>query len=275
MPDHAPAPLTDDELRETAANGWAPHGARLATELLAARARIAQLELRLEPPGSPRLEKLIQQLGIDMTEPMEILAEKVAQQRARIGELETAATMDGAVIRQANADREDQAKSIAHLARELDAARSRVAELGAELVGVRARVADLEERGAKQRDRIAVLEADHGRLVDATSSNVRRFSATLDERDALRARVTELEGQVAVLADAEMERARLSLYARNARRTIRTLWKSRRHWQNRAAELEAEHGLADRVTEALDRIEVNRALEAAQPYREVQEARRV
>ena len=33
-------PLTDEELRETAENGWAPHGARLATELLAARAEI-------------------------------------------------------------------------------------------------------------------------------------------------------------------------------------------------------------------------------------------
>lgn len=38
------APLTDEELRETAANGWAPHGARLATELLAARARIIELD---------------------------------------------------------------------------------------------------------------------------------------------------------------------------------------------------------------------------------------
>jgi hypothetical protein len=38
MPDQTP--LTDDELRADLENGWAPHAARLAAELLAARARI-------------------------------------------------------------------------------------------------------------------------------------------------------------------------------------------------------------------------------------------
>ncbi|TLF96789.1 hypothetical protein FEK35_27240 [Nocardia cyriacigeorgica] len=158
-----------------------------------------------------------------------------------------------------------------------------VQAIAAELLAARAEIAalrsDLDAKGSdfdaacrhlgEARERIAELEADHARLVEDVASTVRRFSATLDERDALRARVAELEDQVAALADAEMERARLSLYARNARRTITTMWQSRRQWQNRAAELEAEHDLADRVTEALDRIEVNRALEAAQSYREV------
>ncbi|MBF6515557.1 hypothetical protein IU421_14890 [Nocardia cyriacigeorgica] len=66
------------------------------------------------------------------------------------------------------------------------------------------------------RARVAELEADHARLVEDVASTVRRFSATLDERDALRARVAELEDQAAALADTEMERARLSLYARHA-----------------------------------------------------------
>ncbi|NEW42750.1 hypothetical protein GV794_02085 [Nocardia cyriacigeorgica] len=44
MPDQTPAPLTDDELRQIAASGWAPQGARLATELLATRACITELE---------------------------------------------------------------------------------------------------------------------------------------------------------------------------------------------------------------------------------------
>ncbi|MBW0275020.1 hypothetical protein ATM97_27855 [Nocardia sp. MH4] len=52
---------------------------------------------------------------------------------------------------------------------------------------------------------------------------------------ALRARVTTMEAQAADLADAESERARLSLYARNARRVIDTLWKSRRGHQSRAS----------------------------------------
>src|SRR5690606_36516307 len=45
-------PLTDEELRETAENGWAPHGARLATELLAARAEMAALRNDLDAKRS-------------------------------------------------------------------------------------------------------------------------------------------------------------------------------------------------------------------------------
>jgi hypothetical protein len=47
MPDKTP--LTDDELRADMENGWAPHAARLAAELLAARARIAELEAAQTP----------------------------------------------------------------------------------------------------------------------------------------------------------------------------------------------------------------------------------
>ncbi|WP_280476013.1 hypothetical protein [Nocardia farcinica] len=44
-------------------------------------------------------------------------------------------------------------------------------------------------------ERIAELEAERARLVEGVASTVRRFSATLDERDALRARVAELEAE--------------------------------------------------------------------------------
>ncbi len=43
--------------------------------------------------------------------------------------------------------------------------------------------------------RIAELEGERARLVEGVASTVRRFSATLDERDALRARLAELEAQ--------------------------------------------------------------------------------
>lgn len=58
MPDQPATPLTDDELRDTAANGWAPHGARIATELLAARARIAELEAALKSKRTQHAETL-------------------------------------------------------------------------------------------------------------------------------------------------------------------------------------------------------------------------
>ncbi|WP_280420017.1 hypothetical protein [Nocardia carnea] len=63
---------------------------------------------------------------------MELRAQVEARD-ARIAELETGARMDNEVIRQANADRADQAKSIAYLARERDKAVARVAELEAAL----------------------------------------------------------------------------------------------------------------------------------------------
>lgn len=56
----------------------------------------------------------------------------------------------------------------------------------------------------------------------------RHLAEVTRERDAARARVSEL-------VNAESERARLSLYARNARRAIDTLWKSRRGHQSRAS----------------------------------------
>ncbi|WP_280510459.1 hypothetical protein [Nocardia farcinica] len=48
-------------------------------------------------------------------------------------------------------------------------------------------------------ERIAELEGERARLVEGVASTVRRFSATLDERDALRARLSELEDQIAWL----------------------------------------------------------------------------
>lgn len=64
-------------------------------ELEQARKSVAALQLRLEPPGSPQFESLLSELGIDMTDPQEILAEKAVSQRyeledarARITELE-------------------------------------------------------------------------------------------------------------------------------------------------------------------------------------------
>ncbi|WP_327139388.1 hypothetical protein [Nocardia sp. NBC_01327] len=47
MPDQdliTPDPIPDEELRAATENGWAPFGARMAAELLAARARIAELQ---------------------------------------------------------------------------------------------------------------------------------------------------------------------------------------------------------------------------------------
>lgn len=177
MPDQTPAPLTDDELREIAANGWAPQGARLATEMLAARAEIDALRNDLDAKASD-FDAACRHLG---------------EARARITQLE---------VWKANAE-----VTLAEDAR-------------------------------------YIHEANSGELV-------RRLG---DERDALRARITELEDQVAFLADAEMERARLSLYARNARRTITTMWQSRRHWQNRAAELNAERDSARRGAKTLGGI---------------------
>lgn len=122
----------------------------------------------------------------------------------------------------------------------------------------RTRITDLEERGAKQRARITQLEMwkanaettlteDQRYIAEANSGElVRRLGS---ERDAARNRITELEAQAAILADSEVERARLSLYARNARRAIRTLWESRRHWQDRVAGLEAER---DGLHQAVD-----------------------
>lgn len=67
------------------------------TLLDAARARIAELErenvalrLRVEPLDSPDFEVLLKELGVDMTDPTEVLAEKVVHQRERIAELEAA-----------------------------------------------------------------------------------------------------------------------------------------------------------------------------------------
>ncbi|MBF6374490.1 hypothetical protein [Nocardia farcinica] len=47
--------------------------------------------------------------------------------------------------------------------------------------------------------RFTELEGERARLVEGVASTVRRFSATLGERDALRARVAELEDQIAWL----------------------------------------------------------------------------
>jgi hypothetical protein len=88
------APFTDDDLRRIAGIASIgtppPHETAhaIATELLAARVEIAALKLRLEPVDSPNFEALITELGIDMTDPQEVLAEKVVQQRERIRELE-------------------------------------------------------------------------------------------------------------------------------------------------------------------------------------------
>lgn len=67
----------------------------LLDALEAQRARIAELErenvalrLRVEPLDSPDFEVLLKELGVDMTDPIEVLAEKVVQQRERIAELE-------------------------------------------------------------------------------------------------------------------------------------------------------------------------------------------
>lgn len=80
----------------------------------------------------------------------------------------------------------------------LEAARARVTELedARDIAEGQARLYCTEAITA--RDRVAELEADHARLVEDTASTVRRFSATLDERDALRARVAELEADQAV-----------------------------------------------------------------------------
>ncbi|WP_280194188.1 hypothetical protein [Nocardia farcinica] len=61
------------------------------------------------------------------------------------------------------------------------AAESEVKAMAQELLAARARLVE--------------LEGDHARLVEGVASTVRRFSATLDARDALRARVAELEAQ--------------------------------------------------------------------------------
>jgi hypothetical protein len=65
------------------------------TEGADARARVAELEhdnatlrLRLAPVDSPDFAALLVELGVDMTNPTEVLAEKVVQQRERIVELE-------------------------------------------------------------------------------------------------------------------------------------------------------------------------------------------
>lgn len=101
---------------------------------------------------------------------------------------------------------------------------------------------------------------------------------------ALRARVTTMEAHAADLINAESERARLSLYARNARRVIDTLWKSRRGHQSRAsmqarmyrrarhseAETRRDHdALAARVTELEAEVLADeRAIEEARDERD-------
>ena len=64
-------PLSDEELRDTAENGWAPHGARLAGELIAARARVTQLEasvdtfVRMTTRAGETTEKICALVGAD------------------------------------------------------------------------------------------------------------------------------------------------------------------------------------------------------------------
>ncbi|WP_280187356.1 MULTISPECIES: hypothetical protein [Nocardia] len=118
MPDQTPAPLTDDELREIAANGWAPQGARLATELLAARAEIGALRNDLKAKGSD-FDAACRHLG---------------QAEARIAELEewranaeTTLAEDARYIHEANSG-----ELVRRLGDERDALRARVAELEAQ-----------------------------------------------------------------------------------------------------------------------------------------------
>ncbi|MBF6399761.1 hypothetical protein IU438_28745 [Nocardia cyriacigeorgica] len=124
-----------------------------------------------------------------------------------------------------------------------------------EVIDLRARVTELEQaatlaaacRPPEIHDRPTDTDlAALVRALEGTGDPAYVLGAELIEK---RARVTELEDQVAFLADAEMERARLSLYARNARRTIRAVFESRRHWQDRTAGLEAERdkGYRDRA----------------------------
>lgn len=48
------------------------------------RTQIAALRARLEPPDSTKFDALLKELGIDMTDPQEVLAEKVVQQREHL-----------------------------------------------------------------------------------------------------------------------------------------------------------------------------------------------
>lgn len=76
MPERTP--LTDEELREDAANPHAPHGARLATELISARARIAELGQTVEGQLSEIADKC---------ESITVLRERVREKGDRIAAL--------------------------------------------------------------------------------------------------------------------------------------------------------------------------------------------
>ncbi len=91
MSDQEPELLTDDELRADLANGWAPHGARLAYELLLARARITELEA-VADRNSKLYIKAAPQLAEARGWATWFAAER-DQLRARITELEAESTL--------------------------------------------------------------------------------------------------------------------------------------------------------------------------------------
>ncbi|NEW27270.1 hypothetical protein [Nocardia cyriacigeorgica] len=189
-----------------------------------------QLEARLAEMMARAWRTLADQLGLPTVDDLIAERDNLRDTVADLVRLRNAAETDA-----------DETRAL------LNEARARITELEAErdLWRERAEKGQLHRHGlvteaCALRARVAELEAADAQAAEAVSKTVARFSAALNERDRLRARVAELEDHVAALADAEMERARLSLYARNARRTIRSMWESRRHWQTRATELEAE-----------------------------------
>lgn len=109
---------------------------------------------------------------------------------------------------------------------------------------------------AELMDRAIRAEEKIVRLISEAERTEERLT---DERNDARARVAELEADHARLVEDVASTVRRFSATLDERDALRA----------RVAELEAEHGLADRVIEALDRIEVDRALEAAQSYREV------
>lgn len=89
------------------------------------------------PLTDERLKQIAYDEIVCVTDQVRAMAAELLAARADIAALEAAARMDNDVIRQANADRADRAKSIAYLARGRDKARARVAELEAQIDRVR------------------------------------------------------------------------------------------------------------------------------------------
>lgn len=203
------APLTDEELHEIAANGWAPQGARLATELLAARARIVELEewrtrlvdqARRAIDDVDRWNRLYQPSADyprpDLADLIDRALDDRDSARARVAELENfahrvRAALDGHPRCEIHPDDDvigcGWKRAVASVQWAVDHA------------VLDAMPASVEHDRAGEIDtlraHVAELEADRGLWKERAEKGQLHRAELIDQRNALRARLAELEAE--------------------------------------------------------------------------------